>query len=349
MPDEITYRLSFRAPLHVGARGVGLEESRAHVPADTLFSALCTMWREFYDVKALKDLLDVFTADAATPKPFHLTSAFPYAGSVRFFPRPRVPQALAHAGADAKKLRAVRFVSERIFTQLAHGGAPALLTVQRDSIWIDQDDVAALQPWRTDDDDYLFWRRRVVPRVTLDRITSASALWHFGSVVFAKGRNGKDAGLWFAAQVQDDYRPRFEAALRLLGDSGLGGERGAGHGLFTCANPTADSLPDVADADHFITLAPCCPQKPEVAQLIAGRYTAYELLTRRGWAGSPEAGNLRRKQVWMFGEGSVLCGAADTRAGRLVEVTPVDNEGNNVSPHPVWRYGFAYPVGAKLS
>jgi hypothetical protein len=62
-------------------------------------------------------------------------------------------------------------------------------------------------------------------------------------------------------------------------------------------------------------------------------------MPHRGWVTSPEAGNLRRKVVWMFAEGSVLTTAPVPRAGRLVNVAP------DVCPHEVWRYGYAFPLG----
>jgi CRISPR type III-A-associated RAMP protein Csm4 len=86
MPSFLVYPLSFRSPLHVGKRGVGLEATRSYVPADTLFSALCVAWRELYGASDLcGQLLEPFSAGRG---PFFLTSAFPQAAGVRFFPRP---------------------------------------------------------------------------------------------------------------------------------------------------------------------------------------------------------------------------------------------------------------------
>ena len=85
MPEIIPYHLSFRAGLHVGARGLDVEETRIAIPADTLFSALVSAWRI-----SGRDP-DVFTAPFVTrpaEPPFLLTSAFPFAGQVRFYPAP---------------------------------------------------------------------------------------------------------------------------------------------------------------------------------------------------------------------------------------------------------------------
>ncbi len=332
--DVSTYRLRFRAPLHIGERGVGQEVTRAHVPADTLFSAICSTWRELYGLDDLEGaLLPAFRGERA---PFLLTSAFPFAGDVRFFPRPLVRLPIE----DQKALRRVQFVSEAVFAAILRGETPPFhrgLCVNGGAVWVSREEKAALTRW-TDDasGEIALWKRTVAPRVTLDRITSASEIWHFGRLLFAEG-----CGLWFAAKFDEGWRDRFEGALRLLGDSGLGGERGAGHGLFTFDLGAQASSPAGSgeDAGHFVTLAPCCPKdEAEAAALTAGAAVSYELMPRRGWAGSPEAGNLRRQMVWMFAEGSVLSGGAGG-AGQLASVTPA------ASPHDVLRYGFAFPVG----
>ena len=116
------YRLHFRSPLHIDEQKVGLEETHTHVPADTLFSALCSMWRELYGVEALcEDVLDWFTEDEGGNEPFLLSSAFPFAGSVRFFPKP-LAQLKVKVNEDADKVfKRTRFVSEEIFTALVSG------------------------------------------------------------------------------------------------------------------------------------------------------------------------------------------------------------------------------------
>jgi len=339
-----TYRLRFRSPLHVGERGVGLEAARAHVSADTLFSALCSMWRELYGLDALeKELLGGFNERSGNGAPFFLTSAFPFAGETRFFPRPLVKL----PAIDGKALRRAQFVSENVFAQIVNGEQmepDGDHSVNGGAVWVGAKEKKRLGRWIDDaEGNVVLWKQSVSPRVTLDRITAASVIWHFGSLVFAEG-----CGLWFAARFNPAYgaewRRRFEAALRLLGDSGLGGERGAGHGLFDLEKVEEESLPDADESHHFVTLSPCCPKDgAQTAALMAdGENVAYELAPRRGWVTSPEAGNLRRKMVWMMAEGSVLSKTADDHPGRLVDVRP------EVCPHDVWRYGYGFPVGVRL-
>ncbi|MGQ4808493.1 CRISPR system Cms protein Csm4 [Candidatus Entotheonellaceae bacterium PAL068K] len=342
-----TYRLTFRSPLHIGERGVGLEATHTHVPADTLFSAICSVWREVYGVEKLYiDVLDWFSEGEEGNEPFLLTSAFPFAGPVRFFPKP-----LVHLGRptldqnDEKTFKRVRFVSEGIFTDIVTGKALTFAEGKRingGTVWVTQSDHQALSNW-TDDEtgDIVLWKTSVVPRVSLDRITSASEIWHFGETRFVTG-----AGLWFAVDFNPEHgdalRRGFLTVLRVLGDTGLGGERGAGRGLFEVDAPQDEPLPEPDHPARFVTLSPLCPKGTQLASLTRTG-AAYELIPRRGWVTSPEASNLRRKAVWMFAEGSVLMGEPVSPLGGLVNVKP------DVCPHDVWRYGFAFPVGMRTS
>lgn len=346
VPTFPTYRLNFRSPLHVGARGVGQEVTRTYVPADTLFSAVCFAWRELYGVDLLRrDLLDLFVNADTGNEPFFLMSAFPFVSDIRFFPRPLGAFTNVAVGeSDEKAFRRIQFVSERVFEGVVN--REALMFRKEDCVngevaWVTSEERSRLSEW-TDDatGDIVLWKSTVVPRVTLDRITSASEIWHFGEVRFADG-----AGLWFAVDFNGEYgnpfRGKFDACLRVLGDMGIGGERGAGHGLFNVSRPMEDSLPGSNDTNRFVTLSPLCPKDAAQAGALTGNGAAYELIPRRGWVASPEANNLRRKTIWMFAEGSVLTGGPEPRAGRLVNVKP------DVCPHDVWRYGYAFPIKVK--
>lgn len=337
-----TYHLVFRSPLHVGERGVGLEAAHVHVPADTLFSAICSVWRDVYGVeRLLGDVLDWYEETGS--EPFFLTSAFPYAGPVRFFPKPLARAPHVTIGQENEKaFKRVRFVSEAVFTALVTSQPlifDATNCVNGQTVWVTAAERQQLEGWWEDEsDDVVLWKQAVVPRVTLDRMTSTSELWHFGETRFASG-----AGLWFAVDFNtehgDGLRRRFMACLRVLGDTGLGGERGAGRGLFEVNEPQARTLLETDPAGRFVTLSPLCPRAEDELAQLTGDGAAYDLIPRRGWVTSPEAANLRRKMVWMFAEGSVLTGAPAGRPGRLVNVKP------EACPHDVWRYGFAFPVG----
>lgn len=354
MARYTAYHLAFRSPLHVGERGVGLEVARTHLPADTLFSAVCSVWRLFSGEDSLcLDFLRKYDGtgpDGARTDnrvPMLLSSAFPFAGQVRFFPKPLGQLGKVGTGDEHfKAYKRLRFVSERIFQAILHGTD---LVFRRDqcvnggTAWVTDEERALLEPW-TDDatGDIALWKVAVVPRVTLDRITSASEIWHFGELTFADG-----AGLWFAAEFAPDageeLRNRFETVLRVLGDEGLGGDRTAGRGLFMLQTPQSIVLPAVGASGRFVTFAPLCPRDAQELAALTVDGAAYELMPRRGWATSPEASHLRRKTVWMFAEGSVLTRTAPTSPGCLVDLTP-----DILTSHPVLRYGYGFPVGLEF-
>jgi len=335
MDQARSYWLRFRSPLHIGERGVGQEETQRHVPADTLFSAICSVWRLLYGAESLyADLVAGYECAAGRP-PLLLSSAFPYAGGVRFFPRPAT-----YAG--TKALRRVPVVSERLFEALicdpdADLDEPLLVNDGRAAITKEEEvELADFADFAAGERAYRLWGTSVVPRVTLDRVSLASQIWQFGELSFAEG-----CGLWFAAVLDqgrgDSLKARFEACLRLLGDSGIGGERGAGRGVFEVAQIRDTRLPGCDGGRRFLTLSPFCPPPEAVGSLISGD-SAYDISVRRGWIGSPEGSNLRRRTVWMFREGSVFPLASADPPGRLVDVTP------DPSPHAVWRYGYAFPL-----
>lgn len=345
MQGAVAYELHFRAPLHIGERGIGQEETRDFVPADTLFSALCTLWSLLCGETSLVELLERYHDRGR--EPFFLTSAFPFAGTVRFYPKPlRPPDAHLEF---ARQWKSIRWVSERVFQAYLNGdpillkpagntpGESHCLLLQNGKILIHPDDWQAIQEfWNYEVDDLQVYEIATVPRVTLDRISNASQIWQFGEVHFMQG-----CGLWFGVVFgEPGFQQSFEACLRLLGDTGLGGERNAGRGLFYCERREWTLQPP-GNASRFVTLSPWLPASPDQRLWLRAEGSAYELTLKRGWLGSPHASNLRRKEVWMVSEGSVMAHPPEFPAGQLANLQP------DGAPHPAYRYGYAFPVGVK--
>ena len=122
----------------------------------------------------------------------------------------------------------------------------------------------------------------------------------------------------------------------MLGDTGIGGERNAGYGLFDLDISSVEIESDTG-GEQFVTLSPICPRDAEELRVLIQGDVSYTLSERSGWISSPDASHLRRNRVWMFAEGSVLAGG-DKQMGRLIDLSP------DQCPHPVWRYGYAWPV-----
>ena len=390
------FKLAPRIAFHFGQRGVGVEGSQVFCHADTLFSALCLTLRELEPdgSTALTRLLEQFPrpghpmGEGLRPSPFRLTSAFPYAGEVLFFPKPLVLGNLGSAMRQehGKTLKEVEFVSQGIFTawlnnealdgyledkNLLHGG----------DLWVTPAEREALEVFRNEETGKVqLWKSDPVPRVTVDRVTSKSAVYQAGRVRYrrVKLEDGElRAGLWVLVELLDDeflssFPPKacpevapltgrrvwgdeggagwLTKLFTVLGDSGIGGERSAGYGQFDLEGPTDFAGFGVqGSGKRWLTLAPYHPRPDEVGtDGVLGEDCAYKLLIRRGWVASPEGMSFRRPLVRMLGEGSVLhhpVAGARENYGDLADATPeVMDPAKGGTGHKVWRYGIAFPV-----
>jgi CRISPR-associated protein Csm4 len=318
-----------RGAFHLGERGIGYEETSEFVRADSLFGALCSVWALVYGPDAVaRDLLPD-GSDGWEP-PFLLASAFPRAGSVRFYPRPLLPPPEPHL-----RWKDVEWVSEAVFSAwLASGPLPELEEAHGGAVVLSRDEADRLRRECSAFAEGLpLWKAQRVPRVTLDATSQASELWHFGRLWFAPG-----CGLHFWVDLRR-LEDRFWTALRVLGDVGLGGDRSAGHGLFE-ADFRKEEPAWPESESRFVTLAPVHP-KPEQVRTLLGDGCAYRLVTRTGWIGSALATPYRRKAVRMLAEGSVLVGSSRAVWGQLVDTTPEVPD----LPHRVYRWGYAFCAG----
>ncbi|HJS18848.1 MAG TPA: type III-A CRISPR-associated RAMP protein Csm4 [Anaerolineales bacterium] len=353
MPTLDIYRLTFRDGLHVGFHGIGQEKVLAHIPSDTLFAALVST-RSHWHGDA-----DQWVANFGSEPPLRLTSAFPYAGDVLFYPRPlKAPMVM-----DPKGWRKIRFVSETILGYLLKGEVPEAyllasqneepakgLGLQNGSLWLAMDEkeklpsslltkkikgkverlnLKAIQRQQV-------WQEKTIPRVTVDRVSNTSEIFHTGRIQFKEG-----CGLWFGVQWKDQsLRAEMEETLRVLGDTGLGAERSVGYGAFTY-NRAENSLPyyDPPPGGRLFLLSRFYPADAEDAKSLLDGAT-YDLVRVTGRVQTVGAANQRRQGVHLIVEGSLIGGTA---RGGLAEVSPKVGS----FPHNVYRYGLALGIGVE--
>ncbi|MDP9486135.1 MAG: type III-A CRISPR-associated RAMP protein Csm4 [Actinomycetota bacterium] len=302
-------KLNLRAPLHVGSSTIGEEDTHDYVPSDTLFSALCHAYLGLFGREALEALLERFSEDP----PFLISSAFPFCGETLFLPAPRVsppPRAEQEERGAKKRLKGAPWLSLEDFSRVLGGG----------DVGGGGTETGRLLP-----------RKELLPRVALDRRTSASSIYHVRRAVFPEG-----GGLWALLDVRDaSLEDAIVAALRLLGDMGIGGERTMGCGHFDLeTGPLPELLArHLRGAAPYVALSRVCPEPDE-----AGSAERYALVESKGWLLSPTGAQLKRRSVWFFAEGSSF---GDKVRGRLVDVTPRYGPG-----HRVYRYGCGVYLGA---
>lgn len=348
MPALNLYHLAFPHGLHIGRGGIeSIAETLDHIPSDTLFAALLDTWIHFG--KQVEQILP--SSDAPL---FRVTSAFPFAGKVRFYPKPADLRALfseeaLKAEGAGKRMKKIRWISEGLLEKAAGGESldaylfpededeepQSGVALQGGAFWLLEEEIARLPKTMQAERGKRFAMRRkrvaeaqTAPRVTVDRISSASNLFQSERVTFSE-----DCGLWFGAMGQTENLPEILAAL---GDSGIGGERTAGYGAFKI---TAMEKKEFAEPQtRAYLLSRYHPAAYEIG-LLKNEESAYRLESISGWLRTPQnVAAQRRKSVWMVAEGSLIAG---TPQGDAAEVSPDYENKAEKFPHKVYRPGFA--------
>lgn len=381
MPHLQPLTLAFPQGLHLGTRAVSLEEAGVHIPSDTLFAALVDIWsRSGGDPAAwIKPFRN-------GEPPFLLTSAFPFAGQVRFFPVPVDLQLLIAPDRSeeivGKPLKRLRFLSEGLLRRvLSRQGLPEFLPetddqpgrrsddrhavrLQNGALCLLKEEVGRLprtlrhnaqggkRPPRLLNRQAV-WQTERTPRVTVGRVNSASNIFHAGRVRFAPG-----CGLWVGIQWRNadmpvadrsglSYCKALEKMLALLGDEGIGGERSAGYGAFTPAWREEIHLRDPQAGGVAWLLSRYLPARAELPACLDHESAAYRLERIGGWARSLYGADQRRRQINLLTEGSLIAWPPSPVVGKIENLRPEYPARDGDFPHPVWRSGLALAVGVK--
>ncbi len=323
----MAYQLRFKAPLHIGVEGIGAEKIDVTVHSDTLWGALANAYLTL-------DLPFEFEH----PK-FLVSSAFPYFDECLFFPAPM--NALNYLFDEVedeqiKLLKKVKYVEKRLFETLINGQKPSW-----DSLYLyKKNNTLLLQEPCDELEETPVFEIHETPRVTLDRYTDSAVegqIFYFAQMEFAP-----HAGLFFVVRFADAQEQiHFEAALRFLGDEGLGADRTVGKGLFDFEAQELE-LKTPKTAEMFTTLALYHPLKDEIKNGLM-QNARYDLITRKGFAFNPAVRGKRRKFVRMFIEGSVFSRIQKENQFMGDVSTVIPAQGDFI-PFDVKRYGIAFDV-----
>jgi CRISPR-associated protein Csm4 len=177
------------------------------------------------------------------------------------------------------------------------------------------------------------------PRVTLDRLSAASNVFSTTGWRFKEG-----SGLYFLARVKEQsMRIKLELCMRMLGESGLGGERSVGYGCFAydvTEVGSNDTWSDLFKAKAEEETVYCALSFVSPSEGEEGMALSYRLIERKGWIFSRSSNvQLKRRACSMFAEGSLF--GMPVR-GSIVDVTPSD-----FADHRVYRYGLGMMVEMK--
>ncbi|WP_456422690.1 type III-A CRISPR-associated RAMP protein Csm4 [Thermococcus sp.] len=256
--------------------------------ADTLFGAIASAVAVLNGGNAVEELVNAFKAGA------RISSAFPYFKDAYYLPKPFSVELVDFEMEyeEAKRIRRAKYLDVRNFERALR-----------------------LEPFEAPDINV--HKKVSVPRVVLDRVTSDSALYFWDEVRFRD-----DAGLYFLYSGPDGvFMDYIEPAVRLLGDSGIGGKSTWGFGLF---EPEFSRLKIKAPtSDYEVTLSNALPTKKPVL---------WRLFRKGGWSFGR-----RKPKMTFIEEGSVV----KNDPGRFEEL-------DLGLPFKVHIYGLTFPVPAIL-
>ncbi len=324
------YKLSFKGPTHFGETGIDLENVSEWVNSDTFFSALINTFSSIENSGTVTEFINSFQENP----PFLITSLFLYFKDKYFLPKPIYDE---HIDADLKKqfgkeLKKIKWLDVLGFKKwIGKSG-------------LTRDDLDLLEEVNEMYKKAFFIEIR--PRVSLDRITQNSTIYHAGYVHF-----NKEAGLYGFVVFNDTSKiSQFKMLLEILGNIGLGGEKTYGCGMFEVIKfqEISGLLKETIEMSEensigYTTLSLYHPSEAELAKG-AENILAYDVIRKKGWISSGrQALPIKRKSVGFIKEGSVL---KKRPLGCIVDVTP-DNVPLEVLSHRIFRYGYAFsiPIG----
>ena len=320
--DVYVFKLKFKGPAHFGETGIDLENVSERVGSDTLFSALVNAHKEVYGIKETTEFVENYSK-----KPqFIISSLFVYLENKIFLPRPLIDLRIDNEikrnyGKDLKK---IKWLDLKGFENWLKSNLNDEEIERMKSLQIEYSEA---------------YTTEIRPRVTLDRTTSQSNIYHSGLVYFKK-----NTGLYgFVAFTDTKFIKNFQTMLRILGQFGLGGEKTYGCGMFEIEmfERVSENLRKIffRQSDIHIILSLYHPDNEEISSL-KGNAIAYDIVRKRGWITTGRyALPYKRKSVGFFVEGSVF---RNKPSGTIVDVTPDELE--NELPHRIFRNGYAFTI-----
>lgn len=319
-------RFSFIEPLHVSNPRSDYARSEETVRSDTLSAAIMQSW-------ALMGREQWINDDPG----FVTSSLFPFRNlgeeTIYMFPKPvkdHVKNNLTYP--RLKKFKKVKYYDQEYFEQRLRG-----------PLIIDENDIKnemlskRLMPGQEN-----FCKTTVVPRIMRPRDPREDTR------IFYMERKSfyPETGLFCIVSYKSPGgKERFLTGLRLLADNGLGSDRSVGHGRFSFVEDVISlDLPDNCDA--LIGLSLYLPSSHQELVNSVGPLSRYEITRRGGWISEP-FNTLRKRNVYMFCEGSLFMSemSALTVMGKVADVKPTEVP----THHAIYRSGECIFLPIKIS
>ncbi|MBV8841317.1 MAG: type III-A CRISPR-associated RAMP protein Csm4 [Bryobacterales bacterium] len=322
----LVIRLRPTGPWRIGSDSGDRDRVDRMYHSDSLYSAVTGA------MARLGMLEEWLEATARTPEPaVCFSSCFPFNGETMYVPPPRN---LWPPPASSKvRWKAARFVPLHTIESLVSGKA-----ISEEGLAVDGASEALIAMGTQGP-----FRVSVRSSAAVDRGGAGVAPHSTACLEFAP-----NAGFWTAVAFANEaareaWKARVTGALRLLGDSGFGGERSRGWGRAEIEIIERESgllsSADTPGETGWWLLSLFHPGQDDSIDWARGNYS---VIARGGRVESHAGWGELKRNTRMIAEGSVLVAAREPR-GSATDVAP---EG---FPHPVYRSGFAFWIPVPLN
>ncbi len=317
------YKLHFTAPLQVNSDPLSLEKSEVMIHSDTLFSAIANSYAALFEAD------EGFFKDP----PFLISSAFPFYKNTLFIKTIPVKWNIDSESREKfrKKIKKTEFIPIEMLKKV----------ISQEKITINENSFK--QEFFQEDIDGPIYTVSERPHSSVSNSTGETHIFYTSSVSFSK-----DAGLYFLVQFKDEAeKKRFDAAMYLLSDTGIGGKRSSGHGMFKTEEGGTFQWSYKEGEDYFINISLYHPTEREIKNGLL-QNARFVTINRQNWVFSNGVARpVRSKSVRMFAEGSILKNTEGAE-GDIPDVTPEIPQEIGRITHRIYRYGklFKLPVPA---
>jgi CRISPR-associated protein Csm4 len=328
------YELDFgNSPLHL-SRG----KSNTYTDSDNLLHS------DSIKSAIFATAIDLFGATKATETyfdSFKVSSAFPMVKNKYFLPKP------AHFGVGVadpkfrKELSKVQYLESKYWEKYASGK-------QTENDIDEGKDLG--NPFRSESTQRVWIKHAYEGRTEdkgFDFDTLTAEDFNQDSTPFYIEKNflEKDHKLYFLVEYtegssSDIFFKELDGIMRLLGDNGVGLQRGIGNGHFTSKRNTL-TLNVSADNNAQMNLSLYCPDAATTLDNLNLTESYYKLMKRGGWISTPVT-TLRKRSIYMFTEGSVF------RTPKAPKGKKEDLKPDIFKEHAIWRDGNALFLPVQL-
>ena len=319
------YKLHFTSPLHISDRRDDYGKSLRTIQSDTMYAALTdVLAKTGHTIKDDGDL------------GFAISSLFPYyqeseeTEPVYFLPMPfqtHMPE--LKDVAMAKMVKKVKWVDNSLYSKVLQG----ISLFEESEEYVKQIQSSYLTGRvlpASIDGSKDFINSKVFQRVKKeDRTGQEDALpYYIDRITF------RDLSGLFFMVVGDTAL--LDEALKVLALEGIGTDRHVGLGAFEYLKDEINiEIP--SKADYQVSLSLFIPETPEqLKMLLASDKVAYDFERRGGWITNT---TYRKDAIYGFLPGSVFCNTGYNIIGKIANLQPKDENGQPMTPHPIWRNG----------